>query len=83
MTTTTLTTELPKELQQDPAWRAVLYLLEEAFPNEQRVWEYVDAKRWSIRFDKMLENGYWSGGERMAQFLYSPGIGCGRESCQQ
>jgi hypothetical protein len=65
MTTTTLTTELPKELQGDPAWCAVLYLLEEAFPSEPRVWKYVDAKRWSIHFDGMLNEGSWSGGERI------------------
>jgi hypothetical protein len=55
MTTTTLTTELPKELERDPAWRAVLYLLEAAFPNEPRVWKYVE--RWSIDFDRMLNEG--------------------------
>ena len=65
MTSTTLTTELPKDLQGDAGWRAVLYLLEQAFPNESRVWSYVDAKNWSIDFDRMLEEGAWSGGERI------------------
>jgi hypothetical protein len=65
METTTLLTELPKELQKDPSWRAVLYILEQAFPNEPRVWKYVDAKLWTIDFDRMKNEGTWSGGERV------------------
>ena len=65
MTSTTLTTELPKDLQGDPAWHEVLYLLEQAFPNESRVWKHVDAKNWSIDFDRMLSGGAWSSGERI------------------
>lgn len=34
VTTISPTTELPEELQDDPPWRAVLFLLEEAFPND-------------------------------------------------
>lgn len=56
--------QLPRELQGDTAWRAVLYLLEEAFPDDPRVWRHVDAKRWSIFFDRMLEVGSFSTGER-------------------
>ena len=65
MASTTLTLELPKELQGDPAWRAALHILEHGFPNDARVWKYVDAKRWSIYFDRMIAGGAWSGGERI------------------
>jgi hypothetical protein len=68
MASTSLTLELPEELRSDRAWHVVLYMLEEAFPTDPRVWKYVSAgaeEEWEIDFQAMLAEGTWSGGEKM------------------
>jgi hypothetical protein len=62
---------LPKELQKDPSSRAGLYILEQAFRNEPRVWKYVDAKLWTIHFDRMQNEGTWSGGRLLIEVAAS------------
>ena len=61
MTTKTVA-DLPEGLRADTAWRAVLHVLETAFPNDPRVWNFVDEG--GIDFPAMIEQGAWSGGER-------------------
>jgi hypothetical protein len=66
-TSLALELDLPEELRSDRAWRAVLHVLERAFPNDPRVWKHVSAgeEDWGIDFRAMLAAGTWSGGEKM------------------
>jgi hypothetical protein len=61
----TRTLDFPAELRRDRAWRAVLHVLETAFPTDPRVWIYISAgEEWGIDFEAMLAAGTWSGGEK-------------------
>jgi len=57
-------------------WRAALMILtSERFRDEPRVWKHVDLERGCIYFEKMLEDGTFSGGEhrmlKLAASLFS------------
>jgi hypothetical protein len=73
--------ERARELVRSPRtagdWRAALVILtSETFAHDGRVWSQVDLQRGSIYFEKMLEDGTFSGGEmrlaKIAASLFSP-----------
>ena len=59
----------------DANWRAVMHILQGAFPCDSRVWRHVDFNNWSLYFDKILSDQSFSGGEltllRVAASLFS------------
>jgi ABC-type lipopolysaccharide export system ATPase subunit len=53
------------DLYRQRDWRAALViLLHETFMDDGRVWAHVDLEKERIHFDRMLEDGTFSGGER-------------------
>ena len=70
----TTETEL-EELRKDPAWRGVLHIFLNAFPESAAVWNLVDLDSRNIDFEQMFK-GPWSGGERLllgaAASLFNP-----------
>jgi hypothetical protein len=61
-----VSTTLVLPADSDRAWRAVLHVLGNAFPQDARVWKYVlMGDTWTIHFDAMLEAGTWSGSEKI------------------
>jgi hypothetical protein len=54
------------ELSRAPDWRAALLILtSDMFKHDGRVWQHVDLSgSGSIHFEKMLDDGTFSGGER-------------------
>lgn len=53
------------QLSKASDWRAAFMILaSDRLREDARVWKHVDLKHERIHFDRMLNNGTWSGGER-------------------
>ena len=54
-----------QQLCREPDWHAALIIVSsDAFARDSRVWSQVDLDRREIRFDRILRDGTFSGGEK-------------------
>src|SRR5437762_9619826 len=54
-----------KKLNRASDWRATLIILTSAFGDDPRVWQYVNLDLEKISFNKILDDGTFSSGEKV------------------